>query len=93
MGALNAALLGRDTSERLGELRGELEEAGRELASETDTEVIAHLITHYLEEGNQDPLGATRKTLGRLEGAFALGIIFAGHPELMIAARRGSDSD
>ncbi|MDA0261247.1 MAG: glutamine--fructose-6-phosphate transaminase (isomerizing) [Proteobacteria bacterium] len=76
--------------ENFRELRAELEAAGRTLASETDTEVIAHLITHYLEKGNLDPIGATEATLKRLEGAFALGIIFAGHPELMIAARRGS---
>ena len=72
------------------ELRAELEAAGRELASETDTEVVAHLITAYLEDGTNDPVAATEKTLARLEGAFALGIIFAGHPDLMIAARRGS---
>ena len=71
------------------ELRAEMEAAGRTLASETDTEVIAHLITNYLEEG-QDPTTATASALARLEGAFALGIVFAGHPELMIAARRGS---
>ena len=72
------------------ELRAELEAAGRELASETDTEVVAHLITGYLEDGTNDPVAATEKTLARLEGAFALGIIFAGHADLMIAARRGS---
>ena len=70
-------------------LRDELEAAGHRLASDTDTEVVAHLITKYLEDG-LSPEDATQKTLGRLEGAFALGIIFAGEQDLMIAARQGS---
>jgi glucosamine--fructose-6-phosphate aminotransferase (isomerizing) len=70
-------------------LRDELEAAGHQLASDTDTEVVAHLITHYLETG-QSPEDATAKALARLEGAFALGIIFAGEHDLMIAARQGS---
>ena len=75
--------------ENFRELRDELEAAGHQLASETDTEVVAHLITRYLEEGD-DPATATEKSLARLEGAFALGIIFAGEHDLMMAARRGS---
>lgn len=75
--------------ENFQELRDELEAAGHHLASDTDTEVIAHLITHYLEIG-QTPEDATAATLARLEGAFALGIIFAGEHDLMIAARQGS---
>ncbi len=70
-------------------LRDELAAAGHELASDTDTEVVAHLITLELEQG-LDPAPATQAALGRLEGAFALGIIFAGEDDLMIAARRGS---
>ncbi len=70
-------------------LRDELAAAGHELASDTDTEVVAHLITLGLEQG-LDPGPATQAALGRLEGAFALGIIFAGEDDLMIAARRGS---
>ena len=70
-------------------LRDELAAAGHTLASDTDTEVVAHLITLELERG-LDPAPATRAALGRLEGAFALGIIFAGEDDLMIAARRGS---
>ncbi|HEY4636059.1 MAG TPA: glutamine--fructose-6-phosphate aminotransferase, partial [Rhodospirillales bacterium] len=70
-------------------LRDELTAAGRELASDTDTEVVAHLITRRLEAGDR-PEEATRATLARLEGAFALGIVFAGEEDLMIAARRGS---
>jgi glucosamine--fructose-6-phosphate aminotransferase (isomerizing) len=71
------------------ELRAELETAGRKLASETDTEVVAHLISQYMDEGLA-PREATAKALTRLEGAFALGIIFSGHRNLMIAARKGS---
>ncbi|MAI11290.1 MAG: glutamine--fructose-6-phosphate transaminase (isomerizing) [Rhodospirillaceae bacterium TMED167] len=70
-------------------LREELETAGHRLASDTDTEVVAHLISKYLADG-MSPEDATQKTLSRLDGAFALGIIFAGEQDLMIAARRGS---
>ena len=75
--------------ENFVELRAELTDLGRKLESDTDTEVIAHLITRYLEEG-QAPAEATHSALKRLEGAFALGIIFAGEHDLMIGARRGS---
>lgn len=70
-------------------LRDELKDAGHTLASDTDTEVVCHLITLNMENG-LDPVDATKKALGRLEGAFALGIIFAGMDDLMIAARQGS---
>ena len=75
--------------ENFQDLRHELKSAGHSLVSDTDTEVIAHLITHYLEVG-QSPQDATATTLERLHGAFALGIIFAGEHDLMIAARQGS---
>ncbi|MEE9317899.1 MAG: glutamine--fructose-6-phosphate transaminase (isomerizing), partial [Rhodospirillales bacterium] len=70
-------------------LSDELAAAGRELASDTDTEVVVHLISLELEKG-LDPARATRAALDRLEGAFALGIVFAGRDDLMIAARQGS---
>ena len=70
-------------------LRDELEALGHILVSDTDSEVVVHLISRYLEEG-KDPRQATALALARLEGAFALGIVFAGAPDLMIAARRGS---
>ncbi len=75
--------------ENFQELRDELAGFGVRIETDTDTEVIVHLITHYLETG-MDPEAATAKTLQRLEGAFALGVIFAGEPSLMIGARRGS---
>ena len=70
-------------------LRDELAAAGRELASDTDTEVVVHLISLGLERG-ESPAKATKAALDRLEGAFALGIVFAGEDDLMIAARQGS---
>ena len=70
-------------------LRDELAAAGHVLASDTDTEVIVHLITLGLERGDT-PAEATKAALARLEGAFALGIVFAGEDDLMIAARQGS---
>ncbi len=75
--------------ENFVELRAELTDLGHKLETDTDTEVVAHLITRYLEDG-QDPAEATFSALQRLEGAFALGIIFAGQHDLMICARRGS---
>ncbi len=64
-------------------------EQGYEFSSETDTEVIAHQVHAYLEQG-QDLLGAVRHTLADLEGAYALGVICTAEPGRLIAARRGS---
>jgi glutamine---fructose-6-phosphate transaminase (isomerizing) len=75
--------------ENFQELRAELEGHGHRFETETDTEVIAHLVTHALELG-QDPVEATKHMLARVEGAFALAIIFTGEHDLMIGARRGS---
>ncbi|MGB0684340.1 MAG: glutamine--fructose-6-phosphate transaminase (isomerizing) [Magnetovibrionaceae bacterium] len=75
--------------ENFQSLREELAEAGIQPSTETDTEVVVHLISLYRAQG-LSAKEATAKTLGRLEGAFALGIIFADEPEMMIAARRGS---
>ena len=75
--------------ENFQELRQELSEAGRVFHSETDTEAVVHLISSYLEDGKL-PAEAVAAALKRLEGAFALAILFAGHDGLMIAARRGS---
>jgi len=74
--------------ENFQELRAELEAKGAEFVTETDSEVIAHLVTRYLDEGLA-PVEATGKALKRLEGAFALGLIFTGQPSLMIGARHG----
>ncbi|XKE45516.1 glutamine--fructose-6-phosphate transaminase (isomerizing) [Halomonas organivorans] len=69
-------------------LRGELEAAGYDFASETDTEVIAHLIEREAREG--DLLQAVRRVLARLDGAYALGVIHADEPDVVIGARKGS---
>jgi glutamine---fructose-6-phosphate transaminase (isomerizing) len=75
--------------ENFQELRAELVDAGHKLASETDTEVIVHLVDQLLKQG-LSPKDATQAALRRLQGAFALAIIFAGDEKLMIGARRGS---
>jgi len=75
--------------ENFRELRTELVAAGHAFQSETDTETVVHLISREMEQG-LGPADAVRAVLPRLRGAFALGIIFAGHDDLMVAARRGS---
>lgn len=75
--------------ENFKELREELANAGANFASETDSEVVAQMMAHYMREGKA-PEEAAQTTLSRLRGAFALAFIFDGHEDLMIAARRGS---
>ena len=75
--------------ENYQQLKKELEAEGRVFATETDTEIIVHLVTHYLDQGLA-PVAASALTLKRLEGAFALALIFTDDPDLMIGARRGT---
>ncbi|MFQ5939969.1 MAG: glutamine--fructose-6-phosphate transaminase (isomerizing), partial [Alphaproteobacteria bacterium] len=75
--------------ENFQELRERLEGLGRAFETETDTEVIAHLMTSLLERG-LSPQEAVAEAMGELEGAFALAMIFAGRHDLIIGARRGS---
>ena len=75
--------------ENFRELRDELHAQGIRMQSQTDTEVVALLTAHHLDQG-LSPVEATRATLARLQGAFALAFLFQGEPDLMIAARRGS---
>ena len=75
--------------ENYQDLKAELAAAGHEFETETDTEVVPHLLDHYLALG-MDPENAVAEALQKLEGAFALGILFAGRHDLLIAARRGS---
>jgi glucosamine--fructose-6-phosphate aminotransferase (isomerizing) len=70
-------------------LRRRLQELGYVFDSETDTEVIAHLIHHHYEK-NRDLLAATRSALAELEGAYAIGVIAADSPNRLIGARKGS---
>lgn len=75
--------------ENYQELRLELVNAGHVFTSQTDTEVMPHLLTHYLQLGHA-PKEAVARALKRLVGAFALGIIFRDCPDKIYAARRGS---
>jgi glutamine---fructose-6-phosphate transaminase (isomerizing) len=70
-------------------LRDELIARGRVFTSETDTEVVAHLVSERVEAGDA-PEAAVRAVLPRLHGAFALAILFREHPDLLIGARLGS---
>ncbi|WP_454280819.1 glutamine--fructose-6-phosphate transaminase (isomerizing) [Sphingomonas sp. Marseille-Q8236] len=70
-------------------LRDELIGRGRVFTSETDTEVVAHLVSEKVEQG-LDPVAAVREILPRLHGAFALAILFRDQPDLLIGARLGS---
>ncbi|SNT11298.1 glutamine--fructose-6-phosphate transaminase [Tardiphaga sp. OK246] len=75
--------------ENFRELRLELEKGGAKFASETDTEVVAHLVSSYLQKG-ASPVEAVKQALPRLKGAFALAFVFKDHDNLMIGARKGS---
>ena len=71
------------------ELRDELERAGARFVTETNSEVIAHLVDQQLKKGCE-PVEAVRAALPRLEGAFALAFLFEGYENLIIGARKGS---
>jgi glutamine---fructose-6-phosphate transaminase (isomerizing) len=75
--------------ENFAELRRELEGRGANFDTETDTEVVAHLVTDEMSKG-ADPTAAVAAALPRLRGAFALAFLFAGEDDLVIGARRGS---
>jgi len=75
--------------ENFAELRQELEDKGVKFSTETDTEVIAHLVTEEIKRG-ASPVDAVKTTLPRLRGAFALAFLFAGEDNLLVGARKGS---
>lgn len=85
----HVALVHNGIIENYKELRAELREDGRRLESDTDSEVVAHLISRLVEKG-ETPEKAVAEVLPRLRGAFALAIVFREHPEMVIGARRGS---
>jgi glutamine---fructose-6-phosphate transaminase (isomerizing) len=70
-------------------LRAELETKGQKFASETDTETVAQLLDLLLAQG-LSPVEAAKQAFARLEGAYALALIFTGYPDLIIAAQRGA---
>ena len=74
--------------ENFHDLREALQKKGTVFATETDTEIVVHLVDDLLSQG-RSPVDAVRETLGKLKGAFALGFIFAGQDDLMIGARNG----
>ncbi len=75
--------------ENFRELRDELEKSGAKFGSETDTEVVAHLVTQEMRNGHS-PREAVAAALPRLRGAFALAFLFTGEEDLLIGARKGS---
>ena len=83
------ALVHNGIIENFRPLRQELQSRGRKFESETDTEVVAHLVSEQVE-GGKSPEEAVKAVLPRLRGAFALAIAFRAHPEMLIGARLGS---
>jgi glucosamine--fructose-6-phosphate aminotransferase (isomerizing) len=73
--------------ENYADLRQQLESEGHEFRSQTDTETIAHLLEKYYEG---DLVAAVRRACADLQGSFALGVLHAGHPDVLIGARRFS---
>ncbi len=68
-------------------LREELQEKGHKFTSETDTEVLAHLIEEYLKD---DLVKAIRQALKRVEGSYAIGVLWSEQPDMLVAARNQS---
>ncbi|MEA2881401.1 MAG: hypothetical protein QOH32_657 [Bradyrhizobium sp.] len=85
----NLAVVHNGIIENFRELRQALEAQGAKFVSETDTEVVAHLVNSYILKG-ASPADAVKASLPQLRGAFALAFVFNGHDDLMIGARKGS---
>jgi glucosamine--fructose-6-phosphate aminotransferase (isomerizing) len=83
------ALVHNGIIENFKPLREALLARGRTFESETDTEIVAHLVSELVEAG-QSPEAAVRTVLPQLRGAFALAIAFRAHPDMLIGARLGS---
>jgi len=83
------ALVHNGIIENFKSLREELTGRGRSFESETDTEVVAHLVSEQVEAG-KSPQDAVKAVLPQLRGAFALAIAFRSHPDMLIGARLGS---
>jgi glucosamine--fructose-6-phosphate aminotransferase (isomerizing) len=83
------ALVHNGIIENFKPLRAEMAAVGRTFSSETDSEVVAHLVDHELEQG-RSPQEAVAAVLPRLHGAFAITIMFRDHPNLLIGARMGA---
>ena len=83
------ALVHNGIIENHDELRAELEAAGTVFTSETDTEVMVHLVASLLEEGH-DLFEAVQRAVKRLHGAYAIAVISASEPGVVVGARSGS---
>ena len=81
------ALVHNGIIENFAQLRAELEAIGVTMQSQTDTEVLAHLVNFYLED---DLLEALKKALSRVTGAYAVAVFDKRHPERIVGARQGS---
>jgi glucosamine--fructose-6-phosphate aminotransferase (isomerizing) len=88
-GTARVSLVHNGIIENHAELRAELEAAGQVFSTETDTETVAQLVDLNLKRG-MAPVEAAGAALRRLEGAYALAMIFAGHPELIVGAQHGA---
>jgi glutamine---fructose-6-phosphate transaminase (isomerizing) len=88
-GTARVSIVHNGIIENHAELRVELEAAGQEFSTETDTETVAQLVDLHLQQG-MDPVSAAGAAFRRLEGAYALAMIFAGHPELIVGAQHGA---
>ena len=88
-GTARVAVVHNGIIENHAALRAELEAAGQVFATETDTETVAQLVDLLLARG-LGPLEAAGAALRRLHGAYALAMIFAGHPELIVGAQNGA---
>lgn len=71
-------------------LRRKLEDRGYQFCSETDTEVVVHLLDYYYNKYGKDPLAAVTKVIHRVEGSYALGIIYADYPDVVYSVRKDS---
>ena len=76
--------------ENYQKLKNLLQEKGYEFYSETDTEVVVNLLDHYYRKYEKDMLTAVTKVMHRVEGSYALGIIFQDHPDLVYSVRKDS---
>lgn len=83
------ALVHNGIIENHEELRQELQQSGCRFTSDTDTEVMVHLIAQLIGSG-LDLFGAVRKAVGRLRGAFAIAVVSAAEPGVIVGAREGS---
>ena len=84
----DVAIVHNGIIENFAELRDELQRDGYEFTSQTDTEVVAHLVAREIKRGAR-PVDAAYKALSRLQGAFALAIMFKGDEDLIVGARNG----